>query len=100
MHTNPEVWGPDAQHFVPERWDKLRPGFNYLPFNAGPRICIGQQFALAETAYVVVRLLQKFDAIDGSAVPKGRLPCEWKLVDRVAEGLKVRFHSRELDEVS
>lgn len=97
MHSDSEVWGPDTQNFVPERWDKLRPGFNYLPFNAGPRICIGQQFALAETAYVVVRLLQKFDAIDGSAVPKGRLPCEWKLVDRVAGGLKVRFHSMELE---
>ncbi len=97
MHTDPNVWGLDAEHFVPERWDGLRPGFNYLPFNAGPRICIGQQFALAETAYVVVRLLQKYDAIDGSAVPIGHLPCEWKLVDRVAGGLKVRFHIREFE---
>ena len=91
------MWGDDAKQFVPERWEKIRPGFNYLPFNAGPRICIGQQFALAETAYVVVRLLQKFDAIDGSAVPEGRLPCEWKLVDRVGGGLKVRFHNSEVE---
>lgn len=92
MHSNPKIFGPDAKIFNPDRWDGLRPGFNYLPFNAGPRICIGQQFALAETAYVIVRMLQRFDRIDGSEVPEGRLPCEWKLVDRVAGGLKVRFH--------
>ena len=93
MHSDPDFWGPDADVFRPERWDNRKFGFHYLPFNAGPRICIGQQFALAEVAYVIVRLLQKFDAIDGSALPKGdRLPCEWKLVDKVAGGVNVRLH--------
>lgn len=92
MHSDLELWGPDAGEFKPERWDGRKFGFNYLPFNAGPRICIGQQFALVEVAYVTVRLLQRFDAIDGSALPAGRLPCEWKLVDKVAGGVNVRFH--------
>ena len=34
-----------------------------LQFNGGPRICIGQQFALTEGSYVMVRLLQRFDQI-------------------------------------
>ncbi|KAK4506032.1 hypothetical protein PRZ48_003997 [Zasmidium cellare] len=92
MHSDPEYWGPDADRFDPERWEGRKLGFHYLPFNAGPRICIGQQFALAEVAYVIVRLLQRFDGIDGSALPQGRLPCDWKLVDKVAGGVNVRLH--------
>ena len=93
MHSDPEFWGPEADRFNPERWEGRKLGFNYLPFNAGPRICIGQQFALAEIAYVTVRLLQKFDSIDGSALPKGRLPCDWKLVDKAAGGVNIKLHS-------
>lgn len=94
MHSDPEFWGPDAKQFIPERWDGRKLSFDYLPFNAGPRICIGQQFALAQTAYVTVRLLQEFDKIDGSALPKGpRLPCDWRIVDKVAGGVNIRLHS-------
>lgn len=60
MHRRKDLWGPDADEFVPERWDGLRPGWEYLPFNGGPRICIGQQLALTEAGYVTVRLLQCF----------------------------------------
>ncbi|KAF7197749.1 Cytochrome P450 52A8 [Pseudocercospora fuligena] len=91
MHSDPEFWGPDADQFIPERWERRKLGFEYLPFNAGPRICIGQQFALAEVGYVTVRLLQEFDGIDGKDLPQGRLPCDWKLVDKVAGGVNVRL---------
>lgn len=37
MHRNKDIWGPDAEKFMPERWDGKRPGFEYLPFNGGPR---------------------------------------------------------------
>ncbi|ATY60336.1 cytochrome P450 family [Cordyceps militaris] len=69
MHHRTDLWGDDADEFRPERWEKRKPGWDYLPFNGGPRICIGQQFALTEITYVVVRLLQRFDALDGSALP-------------------------------
>ncbi|KAK7956630.1 uncharacterized protein PG986_005852 [Apiospora aurea] len=66
LHRRRDLWGPDADEFVPERWEKRRPGvFHYVPFNGGPRICIGQQFALTEAGFVVVRMLQEFDAIEG-----------------------------------
>lgn len=35
-----------------------------MPFNGGPRICIGQQFALTEIAYVLVRILQTFERVE------------------------------------
>ena len=61
-HRDPLYYGKDADVFRPERWaDKnLKPGWAYLPFNGGPRICLGQQFALTEASYTIVRLLQMF----------------------------------------
>jgi cytochrome P450 len=37
MHRTKALWGPDAEKFIPERWDGKKPGFEYLPFNGGPR---------------------------------------------------------------
>jgi cytochrome P450 len=61
MHRRKDFFGEDAEEFRPERWETLRSGWEYLPFNGGPRICIGQQYALTEAAYVSIRLLQKYD---------------------------------------
>ncbi|KAM3413724.1 hypothetical protein BST61_g10412 [Cercospora zeina] len=56
---------PDHLTFVPERWDNWTPkSWSYIPFNGGPRICIGQQFALTELAYTVVRILQSFEKVE------------------------------------
>lgn len=70
MHRRPDIWGEDAEEFKPERWETMRATFEYLPFNAGPRICPGQQFALVETSYCIIRFLQEYSHIaaqdDGS----------------------------------
>jgi cytochrome P450 len=36
-HRNEVLWGKDANEFKPDRWDGRKPGFEYLPFNGGPR---------------------------------------------------------------
>ncbi|KAK6457023.1 cytochrome P450 52A6 [Scheffersomyces xylosifermentans] len=60
-HRLEEHYGKDANEFRPERWfDMKRLGWAYLPFNGGPRICLGQQFAITEASYIIVRLLQMF----------------------------------------
>jgi cytochrome P450 len=55
-------------------------------------ICLGQQFALTEAGYVMVRLLQRFDKLDGSAM--AGLPNDWflTLTGRPKYGVKVRLH--------
>ncbi|GIK02054.1 hypothetical protein Aspvir_006097 [Aspergillus viridinutans] len=72
MHRREDFYGPDANEFRPERWADLRPGWEYLPFNGGPRICVGQQYALTEAGYVTVRLAQQF------AVLESRDPGPWE----------------------
>nr|WGZ60655.1 cytochrome P450 [Fusarium tricinctum] len=64
MHRNEGVFGSRTEEFVPERWQDLRPGWGYLPFNGGARACIGQQYALLETHYVVARLVQTYTQLE------------------------------------
>jgi cytochrome P450 len=55
------IYGPDADDFRPERWEgpKLTNiGWAYFPFNGGPRQCLGEDFALMEVSYTIVRLLK------------------------------------------
>ncbi|CUM51862.1 unnamed protein product [Debaryomyces tyrocola] len=62
-HRNPKYYGKDADEFRPSRWlesEIRKVGWAFLPFNGGPRICLGQQFALTEASYIVVRLIQMF----------------------------------------
>ncbi|PGG96709.1 hypothetical protein AJ79_09479 [Helicocarpus griseus UAMH5409] len=55
----------DPNVFSPERWENWHPkAWTYVPFNGGPRICIGQNFALAEVSYVVARMVQKYERME------------------------------------
>ncbi|KZT71412.1 cytochrome P450 [Daedalea quercina L-15889] len=87
MHRREEYWGPDAQEYDPDRFldervnKYLTPNpFIFLPFNAGPRICLGQQFAYNEMSFFLIKLLQRFSAIDlaPEAISPSMLPPkEW-----------------------
>ncbi|KNG91119.1 n-alkane-inducible cytochrome P450 [Aspergillus nomiae NRRL 13137] len=71
MHRREDLYGQDAHVFRPERWDEDVPLYRdektamwgYLPFNGGPRVCLGQDFGLVEVAYTVVRILQRFPRV-------------------------------------
>jgi cytochrome P450 len=63
LHRLPSLWDvPDV--FEPERFSAersaARPKFAYVPFGAGPRQCIGNQFALMEAHLIVATLAQRF----------------------------------------
>ena len=90
MQRREDIWGKDAAEFKPERWVGLKTGWEYLPFNGGPRICLGQQFALTEASYVTVRMMQRFDKIenlDTATVVRQTLS-----LTSSTDGTKVRLH--------
>ncbi|TGO39454.1 hypothetical protein BHYA_0053g00070 [Botrytis hyacinthi] len=64
LHRRKDIYGEDADEFRPERWEKLRAGWEYIAFSGGPRICIGQQFALMEASYTTIRILQAFSRME------------------------------------
>ncbi len=65
LYPPPESGFPAADKFVPERWDGWVPNsWTYVPFNGGPRICIGQQFALMEMGYTLTRIFQEFEHVE------------------------------------
>lgn len=65
LYPSPESGFPAVDKFVPERWDGWTPkSWTYVPFNGGPRICIGQQFALTEMGYTLVRMFQRFETVE------------------------------------
>ncbi|EJD40226.1 cytochrome P450 monooxygenase pc-2 [Auricularia subglabra TFB-10046 SS5] len=88
MHRRKELWGPDADEFDPDRFidqrlhKYLTPNpYIFVPFNAGPRICLGQQFAYNEMTFFLVKFLQAFDGITLDKVaqpPQARPPADWK----------------------
>ncbi|MGZ4809867.1 MAG: cytochrome P450 [Thermoanaerobaculia bacterium] len=62
-HRDPR-WFDDPLTFKPERWEndfaKKLPRFAYLPFGGGPRVCIGNSFALMEAALVLASVLRRY----------------------------------------
>ncbi|KAH7911458.1 cytochrome P450 [Hygrophoropsis aurantiaca] len=87
MHRRKDLWGPDAEDFDPDRFlderlhKYLTPKpFIFLPFNAGPRICLGQQFAYNEMSFMIIRLLQNFSSMTlapEAQSPETRPPAAW-----------------------
>ncbi|KAL4173831.1 hypothetical protein KRP22_005778 [Phytophthora ramorum] len=63
----PHVWGPDAADFKPERWVDAQTGklisvsaYQFVAFNAGPRLCLGKNLAMLEMKLIVASLLSKY----------------------------------------
>ncbi|SOD78414.1 Cytochrome P450 [Spirosoma fluviale] len=65
LHRDPANW-PEPERFDPDRFapggpkDKLH-SYAYLPFGGGPRLCIGNQFALMEMQILLALFVRRFD---------------------------------------
>jgi cytochrome P450 len=62
LHRHPSFW-PDADRFDPLRFtpeaEAQRPKMAYIPFGAGPRMCIGWTFAMMEAQIAIAIILQR-----------------------------------------
>ena len=71
LHRHSRLWNdPDA--FNPSRFlgeAPLAHRFAYMPFGAGPRICIGAQLALTEACLVLAMMIQRFHVALADATP-------------------------------
>ena len=63
LHRHRRLWrDPDAfdpSRFLPDATPP--PRFTYLPFGAGPRVCVGAQLALTEATLVLAKMIQRFE---------------------------------------
>ncbi len=63
MHRRPTFF-PDPERFDPDRWtperERALPKFAYMPFGGGPRVCIGNGFALMEAHLIVAAVAQRY----------------------------------------
>ncbi len=94
MHRDPRFFAaPDD--FNPERWAREAaqriPRLAYFPFGAGPRVCIGNSFALMELTLIIAAVLRNYTLTPASAqlpLPKAQVTL------RPAQALKVRVTRR------
>ncbi|CAB04582.3 Cytochrome P450 [Caenorhabditis elegans] len=72
LHYSEEIWGKNANEFVPERWLESSPRHNmsWIPFGAGPRQCVGMRLGLSEAKTALAHLLRRFSILAGPKTEK------------------------------
>ena len=98
LHMNPEVYEHPTQ-FRPERFlignqSETENPFNYMPFSAGPRNCIGQKYAKIEMKVILAKILIKFNVKSIDSLDK--IVKEYGSVTRSKNGLIMKLSPRTL----
>jgi cytochrome P450 len=95
MHHDARFF-PKPNRFWPERWitQPAPARFAYLPFGAGPRVCIGSHFALAEAMLVLSVILQRATP---ELVPQPELDLRPSVTLRPRGPVLMRLRARDVD---
>jgi cytochrome P450 len=98
MGRSTKLWGPTAKEFDPSRWLddsgnlKRESPFRNPVFNAGPRTCLGQNMAVAESVMVLCAL---FDAFDFELVEGQEVTYDVAITLRMKNPLFFKVSSRQ-----
>jgi cytochrome P450 len=88
-HHLPELYA-NPERFLPERWLAGRWGpYEYLPFSAGPRLCIGYSFAMQALKLSTAMILQRFRL---AVVPGTRIDRSVRVTMSPSRGLPMTLH--------
>jgi cytochrome P450 len=97
IHRRPDIYADperfDPERFTPER-EKSLPKHAYLPFSGGPRVCIGNHFAMMEAQLILATWLRRlrFELLD----PKQHVDFEALITLRPKGGLPLRVVERKV----
>jgi cytochrome P450 len=78
LHRHPDYW-PDPQAFDPQRFDPARTAvshrYAYIPFGAGPRVCVGSHLGMMEATFVAAMVARRFrlELLPGHPVRAGAM---------------------------
>jgi cytochrome P450 len=90
------AWWPDPEAFNPDRFNEEhtagRPRFAYYPFGGGPRLCIGDQFAMTEAKLIIATVAQRCRL---TPVPNHPIAVEPGVTLRPKHGLLMRIEPRD-----
>ena len=86
IHRNPEVW-EEPLEFRPDRFSSGVPQLGYLPFGAGPRLCIGREMARLEGAMILRHIASNWNL---SAIHNEQTPIDASVTLRPVGGLPLR----------
>lgn len=94
MHRDERYYN-DPNKFDPDRWSeeftRALPKFAYFPFGGGPRVCIGNGFAMMEAVLMLASIMQDFSL---SLAPGDLVELMPAVTLRPAEGIKMTLHKR------
>ncbi len=100
VHRQPEFF-PAAETFDPDRFSPEReaelPRYTYIPFGGGPRICIGNDFAMQEARLILAAMVQK---VRLALVPETDLTPEPLITLRPKHAIMMRLTRREIREAA
>jgi cytochrome P450 family 4 len=93
IHMNPEYY-PNPEKFDPSRFEKMdgKHPFAFIPFSAGPRNCIGQNYAMLEIKSLVSKIIRNFEL--SPAFPRHEMILSPETVLKSLNGIRVGIKSR------
>ncbi|XP_072033186.1 uncharacterized protein [Amphiura filiformis] len=97
LHRNEHIW-KDASEFKPDRFQaencRDRSPYAFVPFSAGPRNCIGQNFAMQEMKILMAQIMRHFEISVDESVPVVEM---FAIILRAKNGIRLHVKPRKLN---